>query len=190
MTDRPSSQLDAFEERLLAELRTVADGQAEAAPSPFASGRGRHRRLWYLPTAGVVAAAVAIAVVAVNSRPTPAYAVSGGNGKEVTVQVNRLQGAGALKEALRERGVVANITYLPPDKACKAGRYAELYTRGLSLSVSAARFKVKIPPDAVRTGNTFVLSAAVRPLKNGVQAIVDFGVAEGVVAPCSVVDAS
>jgi len=189
MTEGLSRQLDAFEERLLSELKALAATQAEAVPPPLSSARTGRQRLWYLPTAGIAAAAVAITVIAVNARPTPAYAVSGGNGEEITVQVNRLEGAGALERALRARGVTADITYLSPDKACQPGRYAILDTPGLMLSVSAARFQVTIPPGAVGEHDTFVLSAAVRPFDNGVQATVDFGVAEGVVAPCSIVDA-
>ena len=102
---------------------------------------------------------MAIALVATSSRPKPAYAVSGGNGEEVTVTVTRLEGAEALQGELRSRGIAADL------------------------------FKVTIPPGAVGQGSTFVLSAAVTPIDNGVRAIVDFGVAQGVVAPCMVVDA-
>lgn len=192
MTTRPGTHLDAFEQRLLAELKAVAAAQGETGPRVLGSARRReHHGRWYLPTAGVaVAAAVGIAVVAVNTRPMPAYAVSGGNGKQVTVQVNRLEGADALERALRKRGIAANITYLAPGRACAPGRYLELRTPGLTLSVSAARFTVIIPPGAVPDDGTFVLSAAVRPLDHGVQAAVEFGVTRGVVAPCFVVVAT
>lgn len=135
------------------------------------------------------AVGIAVAVVAVKALPTPAYAVSGGNGQQVTVQVNGLEGADALQRALRTRGIAAGITYLPPGQACQPGRHPELGTPGLTLSVSAARFEITIPPCAVPEGGTFVLSAAVRPLDHGVQAVVAFGVTQGVVTPCSPVDA-
>ena len=188
MTNRPSPELDAFEERLLADLKGVVGAQAVAAPPTSRAGtRFRQQRLWYAPTAA--AAAVAIALVATNSRPTPAYAVSGRIGEEITVTVNRLEGAEALQGALRSRGVAADITYLPPGKACEHGRYAEVRTPGLSLQVGADLFMVTIPPGAVGPGNTFVLSAAVTPMDNGVRAIVEFGIAQGAVGPCTVVDA-
>ncbi len=192
MTNRPSPELDAFEARLLTELRAVVNAQATATrPAPPVRAKQRRQRLWYVPVAGAAAAAaVAIALGATVVRPTPAYAVSGGNGEEVTVTVTRLEGAEALQAALRERGVPADITYLPTDKACQPGRFAEVDTPGLSLTVGGDLFKVTIPPGAVGQGDTFVLSAAVTPIDKGVRAIVHFGVAQGAVAPCTVVDAS
>ena len=189
MIDPRSTELDAFEERLLAELSIVVGEQAAAAP-PEPGGRAAARRQrWYLlPTAAAAAAAVAVAFLA-TSRPEPAYAVSGRNGEQVEVKVTRLEGAEALERALRERGIPADITYLPTDKACAPDRYVDVSSRGLSLSVGADLFQVTIPPDAVGPENTFVLSAAVTPFEDGVRANVDFGVAEGAVAPCVVVDA-
>ena len=190
MTNRPSPELDAFEERLLADLKAVVGAQAAAAPPTSRAGtRPRRQRLWFAPTAGAAAAAVAIALVATNSRSTPAYAVSGRIGEEITVTVHRLEGAEALQGALRSRGVAADIRYLPTGKACEHGRYAEVRTPGLSLQVGADLFTVTIPPGAVGPGNTFVLSAAVTPMDNGVRAIVEFGIAQGAVGPCTVVDA-
>lgn len=191
MTNRPSPELDAFEARLLNELRAVVNAQATATrAAPPVRAKQRRQRLWYVSIAGAAAAAVAFALGATVVRPTPAYAVSGGNGEEVTVTVTRLEGAEALQAALRERGVPADITYLPTDKACQPGRFADFATPGLSLSVGADLFEVTIPPGAVGQGDTFVLSAAVTPIDDGVRAIVDFGVAQGAVAPCTVVDAS
>ncbi|GAA3617725.1 hypothetical protein GCM10022223_37990 [Kineosporia mesophila] len=187
MINRPGPELDAFEKQLLAQLKTVVGTQASAAPS--VPVQRRQPRLWYLPVAAA-AGALAVTLVAMALRPTPAYAVSGGNGKEVTVKVNRLEGAQALQAALRERGITADITYLPSNKACESGRYSEVDTPGLSLTVSADKFKVTIPAGAVGTQDTFVLSASVTPIDHGVQAIVDFGITQGAIAPCSVVDAS
>lgn len=192
MTDRPAAQLDAFEERLLADLKAIAgaqSGEARAVLSPQHRSRGPRR--WYGPAAGpaAAAAAVAIALVATTARPTPAFAVSGTNGEEITVTVTRLEGAEALQGELRARGVPADITYLPTDKACERGRYQEIRTPGLSLQVGADLFKVTIPPGAIGVGNTFVLSAAVTPTANGVRAIVEFGIAQGAVRTCAVVDA-
>ncbi len=191
MTNRPSPELDAFEERVLVELMAVVSAQAALAPPvPLAPARQRRRRLWYVPVAGAAATVIAVALVATAVRPTPAYAVSGGNGQDITVKVTRLEGAESLQGALRERGIIADITYLPSDKACQPGRYAEVDTPGLSLGVGADLFEVKIPAGAVGEGDTFVLSAAVTPTDRGVRAIVEFGVTQGAVAPCTVVDAS
>ncbi len=121
--------------------------------------------------------------------PTPAYAVTGRNNEQVKVKVNRLEGAESLEQALRERGIAADITYLPPNKECAPGRYSDRRTPGLLLSVSADRFEVTIPPNAVGKNDTFVLSAAVVPIANGLEAIVESGIAAGPVAPCRVIDA-
>ena len=185
MINRPGPELDAFEERLLDELKTAV--QAQAAVTQPVLVRRRRPRLWYVPVTGAVAAVVTALVVGFP-RPAPAYAVSGGNGKDVKLKVARLEGAQALQHALREHGITADITYLPPGKACRPGRYSEVRTPGLSLSTSAEKFEVKIPAGAVGEGDTFVLWAAVTPLPNGVRASVDFGVAHGTVAPCMVVD--
>ena len=144
----------------------------------------------YGSAAGIaVAALTAVGVTALVSRPLPAYAVSGGNGKEVIVKVNRLHGERALQTALRERGVTADITYLPSNRQCQPGRYAEEGTPGLSLSVSADRFEVRIPAGAVGAEETFVLSASAKHRDDGVQVIVDFGIARGAVATCTSVSA-
>jgi hypothetical protein len=186
MINQPGPELDAFEDHLLAELKTVVQAQAATQPARV---HQRRPRLWYLPLAGAVAAVVA-GLVLVFPRPAPAYAVSGGNGKEVKVKVTRLEGAEALQDALRKHGITANITYLPADKECRPGRYTEVDTPGLSLTTYADEFEVKIPAGAVDDGNTFVLSAAVTPLpNNGVRASVDFGIAKGPVGQCTVVNA-
>lgn len=190
MSNRESLELDAFETRLLTELKAEVDARAtDAEPVRFPTARRRHRRLWYVPLTGA-AAAVAIALVVIVARPTPAYAVTGRNGEEITVTVTRLEGAGALQAALGERGVLADIQYLPSDTECLPGRYTEAGTPGLSLEVGSNRFTVTIPAGAVGQGDTFVLSAAVAPIENGQRAIVSFGIAQDAVAPCEVVAAS
>ena len=51
MTNRPSPELDAFEERPLADLKAVVGAQAAAAPpTPRAGTWSRQQRLWYVPT--------------------------------------------------------------------------------------------------------------------------------------------
>lgn len=193
--NRPDLDLDAFETALLSELRAVVDQQGAAArlaPSAQPARPRRRRRAWYASLAGAVAATIAVALVITLARPTPAYAVSGRNGQEVTVTVTRLEGAAGLQQALRERGIRSDITYLPSDTTCQEGRYDEADPHGLALSVGANMFRVTIPAGAVGQGETFVLSAAVTPLDGGtgVRAAVSYGIARGTVAPCVSVDAS
>ena len=190
MTDTPATDLDAFEASLLSELRSAVAESAAPAPIPLpARPRAQRRGPWYVAVVGAVAAVLAVAVVVPSLRPTPAYAVSGRDNGEVKVQVNRLEGADGLERALRDRGIAADVTYLAEGQKCEDGRYTDVPTRGLTLSVSSATFEVIIPANAVGADETFVLSAAVVPLPNGVQAIVDFGIADGVIAPCRPVDA-
>ncbi len=188
MTRSESPELDAFETRLLTELKAEVDARATDA-EPNRLPAARRRSLWYIPVTGA-AAAVAIALVVTVARPTPSYAVTGRNGEEITVTVTRLEGPEALQAALRERGVPSDIQYLPSDTKCLPGRYTEVDTPGSSLSVGSNLFEVTIPPGAVGPGDTFVLSAAVTSFGNGVRAIVSYGVAQGAVAPCEVVAAS
>ena len=198
MNNRPSAHLDAFETALLAELKAVVKQQgaaaqlAPSAPSALpAQTRRRRRWTWYVSLGGAVAATIAVALVVTLARPSPAYAISGRNGQEITVTVTRLEGAGALEEALAQRGIAADITYLPPGTACRDGRYDDVTRSGLALSVGADMFKVTIPPGGVGQGETLVLSAAVQPLDGGtgVRAAVSYGIARGPIAPCVPVDA-
>lgn len=70
MTNRPSPELDAFEQRLLAELRIVVDAQADAASSALpVPARQRARRSWYVPVAGAAAVVVAVALGVTAVRP-------------------------------------------------------------------------------------------------------------------------
>ncbi len=195
MNERPAPDLDHFEARLLGELKLVVDTQASSlrptagAASVAPPDLPRRRRPAYAVFAGAAAAAaVGIAAVVTVAQPTPAYAVTGGNGEEVTVRVMRLEGAGALEEALRERGIPADITYLSAGTACAPGRYDDVRAPDLSLSVGSNQFEVTIPPGAIEDDNTFVLSATAQPTEDGFTTF-DFGVAEGAVAPCTVIDA-
>lgn len=188
------SDLDPFETALLAELKSEVERNAGARPRqqvvPLGSPAARRRRRWYLPSAAAAAAAVAaVAVTVSSSLPTPAYAVSQRNNGEIAVEVNRLEGAQGLERALLEHGINADVTYLPDGKACAAGRYVAVDTPGLILGVSAERLEVIIPANAVGPDDTFVLSAAVVPLPDGVRASFDFDIAQGPIGPCRVVDA-
>lgn len=191
MNHTSAPELDTFEAALLVELKAAVTEQATAVPQrrPASPERPRswQRKPWYVPVAGVAAAALA-ALLVPSLWPTPAYAVSGRDNGEVTVRVNRLEGADGLERALREHGIPADITYLPDGKKCAPGRYTAVEAHGLMLSVSAQRFEVTIPPNTVGSGDTFVLSASVVPLPNGVRAMVDFDIAHGAIAPCRIVN--
>lgn len=184
MTRDAQAPLDSFESSLLAQLkREIDEGGRPAAANVVPS---RHR---YAVLVLAVAAITAVAVLAHALWPTPAFAVTGRNGTEVTVKVMRLEGADQLEQALRDRGIPADITYLPTGKQCAPGRYEAVRTPGLRLAVSADWFKVTIPPNAVGPGDTFVLSASVVPFDNGFEATVEFDIAYGPIKTCHAIDA-
>jgi hypothetical protein len=120
------SQRGSFEERLLAELRSLVVAQ----PSPAEEKRpGRPR----VPVAhgsrrGLVLAGGAVALIAVGvatgvpfltGGAAPAYAVNANDDGTVTVEISSLKDAAGLQSKLREAGIRAVVQYLPPGKACR-----------------------------------------------------------------------
>lgn len=191
MTNRPTTKLDSFETALLAELREEVRQRADlppvVPPVPANPSHARHRRRW-IAAAATTAAALAIATQVPGIGPTPAYAVTGRNDGQIKVRVNRLEGADSLEQALRKRGIPADITYLPAGKECAPHRYTDRSVSGMSLEVASDWFRVTIPPGAVGEDDMFVLSASVVPTPNGFQATTEFGIAHGTVTPCQVID--
>lgn len=195
MNNPPSSDLDPFEVALLTHLKAaVAAGELSASPlTPSARVAARvphRRRRWQVAVVAAAATGAAAVVLFVpGSGTTPAYAVTGRNNGQVHVEVTRLEGADGLERTLRDHGIAADVTYLPPHKACAHDRYTERPAPGLTLAVGADLFEVSIPPDTVGKEDTFVLSASVVPIPNGANFSVEFGIAEGPVAPCQIIDA-
>jgi hypothetical protein len=194
MSPLPETRLDPFESRLLAELRQ----QVAAAPA-----RRRTRRP--LAVAAAVAASAVVGVVLVPVLgTTPAYSVQEGNGGEIVVEVNRPEDAAGLEQALEERGVAADITYLSDLQECASGRFAEVDREvGLSLSIGEDLVRVTLPPGAVRDGETFVMVLSVEAMTQdeladvsdregqlvieGTRSSVSAEVAAAEVRPCEVV---
>ena len=187
-TERRDDDLDIFETALLDQLRSVASDR-HRPPAGAASPRVPR----WAPRAGIAAAAISIVGAAggVVLTPSPAYAVSKDSSGRVFVEVTRLEGPRALESALAELGVAADITYLDPGLACAPGRYRDATSRGSRLTIGSDYFSVMLPAGAVDEDQTFVMSASVRPLPaiDGFQSTVDFGVADGPVAPCEPVQA-
>lgn len=193
----PPSDLDPFESRLLAELRrevAVVD-----TPAP-----GRTRRRGLAVAAGVAAAAVVGVVLVPGLGTTRAYSVQEGNAGEIVVEVNRPEDAAGLEQALQERGVAADITYLSHLQECASGRFAEVDREvGLSLSIGEDLVRVTLAPGAVRDGETFVMVLSVEAMTQdeladvsdregqlvieGTRSSVSAEVAAGEVRPCEVV---
>lgn len=164
-----------------AAVRAMLVDEVSAGARPVAV---RSRRP-VLALASVATVALVVATAWVVARPAPAYAVSGGDGEEVTVTVSRLEGAEALEAALGERGIRADVVYLPGGQACQPGRHDDTGA-DLALTVGPDSFEVRIAPGAVAAGETFVLSAAATPLDGGtgVSAVVDLGISRGPVPAC------
>ncbi len=194
MNPTPPLELDAFETSLLTELRSHVARTAATNPMASSAAEGPRRRTlrrrWFVGIAAAVSTVVVAAVLLVHGLwPTPAYAVTGRSSGEVTVRVMRLEGAGQLERALEERGVPADITYLPTGKRCAPGRYTPVPASGLVIGISATEFFITIPPGTVGKDDTFVMSAAVVPIANGFTVSVDFDIAHGPVRPCRIIDA-
>ena len=196
-------ELDAFESRLLAELRreVAATAAVEAAPAPV-----RTRRRALALAAGVAAAAVLGVVLVPGLGSTPAYSVQEGNAGEVVVEVNRPEDAAGLERALEEHGIAADVTYLPALRTCAPGRFDEVDREvGLSLAIGEDLVRVTLPPGAVREGETFVMALSVVPFTDeqiaevseregqrvvdGASSSVSAEVASGPVGPCEAVRA-
>ena len=121
--------LDTFETALLGQLTAVVDERAvQASTTPSRRLTGRPAR-W---AAAVAAAAVGTAALLVlPGGTTPAYAVESDSSGSVTVTINQLADASALKDALAEKGITADVTYPGVGKQYAAGRFTEAPAAGL-----------------------------------------------------------
>lgn len=169
-TPQPDRQLDAFETRLLSELRREVSHATSSVPVPR---RGRRR---FAMLAGAATAAV-VGVVFVPSLGTaPAYSVAEGNLGEVHVEINRPEDAAGLERALAEHGINADVTYLPDLATCAPGRYRPVSREvGISLSSGEEQVTVTLSPGAVREDETFVMVWSVEPLTDEELAASDSG---------------
>lgn len=182
--------LDSFETELLGELREVVAARAASAKPTRASVSHGHasrpptRRRARVASLVAATVGVAAAVIVPGLIGSPAFAVQGGPSGTITVQVNRLEDAAGLADALRNLGVKADIQYLGRDMRCAQPRYAD----APSASASATRFRVgqggiEIILDRrdVAHGETVVIAAS-NIHDDGVYG--EVGIAAGPVAPC------
>jgi hypothetical protein len=107
------TQLDSFETALLQALHEHAAvaQHAVAEPTPIRRPRRRFARV----AAGIAASAAgALALVAVGlSGPEPAFAVNTAADGDIVVTIHDLSDAAGLEQALRDRGVDADVDYHP-----------------------------------------------------------------------------
>jgi hypothetical protein len=177
-----------FEERLLAELRTVVT----EAPPVSRGRRSRLRRRVLVGAAAVAAATcVALAVPLVTGGGTPAYAVSANADGSVTVEISSLSDAAGLEQKLRDAGVPAVVRSLPPGKACKQ----PWFTPAGPGDAGPMRGGVERTPDGrtrftvdghLPDGVSLVIATQEDPSGGSAIAV---ALAKGTVGPCTIVDA-
>ncbi|MDP9862163.1 MULTISPECIES: hypothetical protein [Streptosporangium] len=123
------------------------------------------RRLYAGGAVALLAAAAAFIVPVLTGTEEPAYAVSKNADGTVRVEINEFRDADRLEQDLRDAGVTADITYLPPGKACKVGR-GETVGRTVTLGPDAnavARMHnggLDINPRNIGENHTLVLEFA------------------------------
>lgn len=191
------TELDAFERRLLAELRTVVEHDQDRPAAPPVL-RARRRGPWAVAASAAVAVAVAVVLVP-TLQAEPAWAVSRSGDGRVEVQVNRIEDAAGLERELAAQGITADVTYVPGGGRCAPDRYAPLDSPGLAVTVGSDHsFHVTLPPGTVPVDGLLVVAASFVPLPDvhhddhtsdvgGFRSWVDVGVTTGPVTPCVVV---
>ena len=111
MTHTPTREpLDSFESALLTELHREAAERPVTSPAPVR----RRRRVLAVAATGI-AASVAAVIGLVGTGSSPAYAVQLTADGDVVVTVHRLDDATGLEEALRAKGVDADVNYDPDE---------------------------------------------------------------------------
>jgi hypothetical protein len=178
-----------YRERLLAELRALAEQNAAAAPRGGHPVRRRRPRLIAAGAAGGACVATALVVLAGTDDGSPAYAVEPRDDGSVTVEISKLEDAAGLERALRAAGVPAEVDYLAPGKTCREGRFEPARTGRFSANLSQrddGSISFTVGAGDLRPGQTLVMmtSGTTRgPASIGV------AIAQGAVAPCVAVDA-
>lgn len=189
------TDLDSFESGLLADLRAEVAARAGADPAPYRPGpRPGRRRVAGALAAVAAATATAMAVPALLG-PTPAYAVGDGPGGTIEVEIDRLEDAAGLEQALEDEGVAADVQYLGTDLGCRADRYRDAPSAPDSrttFEVGSGGLRVVLDRRDVADGETVVIVASsVSPGGTDQDGADDLGgtygevgIARGPVAPC------
>ena len=185
--------LDTFETALLGQLTAVVDERAaQASTTPSRRLTGRPAR-WAAAVAAAAAGTAALLVLPGGT--TPAYAVEADSSGSVTVTINQLADASALKDALAAKGITADVTYPGVGKQCAAGRFTEANSGGLpqvsgssSIQASAgvAGFAMTLPKNMIQPGQTLVLESVWPDSQSW---MVKVAIANGPVGACHLVDA-
>lgn len=206
-----------YQERLLGELRALAEHNAAQAPPEHASRRGiaRHPKLALAGIAGgACVASAAIAFTGGGGGGSTAYAVEPHDDGSVSVEISRLEDAAGLERELRAAGVPAEVDFLPLEQTCREPRFEPAPARELKLlggmSVPMTIGAVATGPTELeqslrrmlsftlhegdlRPGETLVITSREglhpRAERPKIMTSITFSVAQGDVAPCDPVPA-
>lgn len=198
MSTRTQEPLDAFESRLLLELREVVTERSPAtAPASAAtpvlgpSPRRRLRRRWAI--AGVAAATAGLTVWGLAT-PTAnlAYAVEEDADGDVTFSLFDPAEVAGMEDALAEHGISADVTVLPLGMICADGRFPGENDHpdwlGPPDRGTEDRYSLywTIPAGALAEGETLVLvyMGVLDQLEPGESAATSVAVADGPVGEC------
>lgn len=143
-----------YQERLLNELRALAEHHAAKAPPEPAIRRGVTWRPKLVLTGiagGACVASAAIAFTGGDGGSSTAYAVEPHADGSVTVEINRLEDAAGLERQLRAAGVPAEVDFLPLGSTCREPRFKPAAPRALELF---GGLSIPVTLGAVATGPT------------------------------------
>jgi hypothetical protein len=143
-----------YQERLLTELRALAERNAAKAPPEPAGRRGVGRRPKLALagiTGGACVASAAIALTGGDGGGSTAYAVEPHDDGSVTVEISRLEDAAGLERQLRAAGVPAEVDFLPLGRSCREPRFKPAAGRTLEL---LGGLSIPVTLGAVATGPT------------------------------------
>lgn len=189
VTPSQPAPLDSFQAALLRELREHVAGRA-AEPVAVNPARRPRRRRWLVPA--VAASALLTSGIWWSTAAGPAFAVTRTTQGDVVVTVARLDDPAGLQGALREKGITADVQYLPWGKGCAARRFTEAPMprtgRVWSFGQTSKGYTFTIPAGGVRPGQTLVLELTSTAHDSATVSGGRVSLAAGPVGPCSPVD--
>jgi hypothetical protein len=189
-TSSQPAPLDAFQAALLHELRAHV---ARRAVEPLADApvrRPRRRRRTVL--AAAASAALVSGIWWSTAGSPPAFAVTRTADGDVNVVVSRIDDPAGLQRALREKGITADVQYLPWGKGCAPGRFTEVPLprtgRPWAFGQTSQGYTFTVPAAGVRPGQTLVLELTSTEHDSATVSGGRFALATGPVGVCSPVD--
>jgi hypothetical protein len=177
-----------YQERLLGELRALAERNAAEAPAARRRGGIASRpKLALAGVAGSACVASAVFAFAGSDDGSTAYAVVPHDDGSVTVEISKLQDAAGLERQLRASGIPAEVDYLQPGMTCREPRFRPAPADGLS-SISLARradggpVSFTVGATTLSPGQTLVIMSSGGEQQGATSVVAT--VAQGDVAPC------